>query len=98
MYQTNNNTMEHSFDNTLETREIGAFMELTDGEITEDYRGLAKLNEVIEKIHENGYCIHIIGNGATFHDKEGVELFPFTDGETFEDGVYKAVLEFVRRF
>ena len=88
--------MRYLFENDLNTRIIGEYMELTDGEITTDYKDLSDLAPVIEKIQENGKCIHVIGNSATFHDKDGLELFNFTDGESLTDAVYKAVLEFLK--
>jgi len=88
--------MKHLFENDLNTRIIGEYMELTDGEITTDYRNLSDLAPVIEKIQESGKCIHVIGNSATFHDKEGIELFNFTDGESLTDALYNAVIEFLK--
>lgn len=90
--------MKHLFENDLNTRIIGEYMELTDGEITTDYRNLSDLAPVIEKIQESGKCLHIIGNSATFHDEEGFELFSFTDGENLTDAAYKAVLEFIKLY
>ena len=88
--------MKHLFENDLNTRIIGEYMELTDGEITTDYRNLSDLAPVIEKIQESRKCIHVIGNSATFHDKEGIELFNFTDGESLTDALYNAVIEFLK--
>ena len=88
--------MKHLFENDLNTRIIGEYMELTDSEITTDYKNISDLTSVIEKIHESGNIIHLVGNSATFHDKEGIELFNFTDGESITDALYNAVIIFLK--